>query len=380
MDANITRRRFVGMLGLGSLGFGGAAMLSACSSGKSGSAGAAGATNAASTAAPASASAASSTDAMPGMGTGAAPAAPSTPSQAALTTMTPDQMDAADLDKIQQFLANTKSPITKGKGGVPLQYELDGDTKVFTITASKIYWQTVPGEPHEVYAYNEMLPGPEIRVTEGDKVRVILRNGLPESTTIHFHGLQGVPNAADGVGNLTQPPVKPGQKFTYEFVAKNPGTHMYHSHINAMKQVGSGMLGAFIIEPKDTSSYPKYDKEYTMVLNDTLLGFTINGKGFPATEALTAKQGERLLIRFMNEGNMNHPMHLHGVPMQVYARDGYPLPQPYLCDTLDVAPGNRYEVFVDASEVGAWAFHCHILTHAEGDSGMFGLVTALVVS
>jgi len=135
----------------------------------------------------------------------------------------------------------------------------------------------------------------------------------------------------------SQPPVKPGQKFTYEFVAKNPGTHMYHSHINAMKQVGSGMLGAFIIEPKDTSSYPKYDKEYTMVLNDTLLGFTINGKGFPATEALTAKQGERLLIRFMNEGNMNHPMHLHGVPMQVYARDGYPLPQPYLCDTLDVA-------------------------------------------
>lgn len=379
MDVNVTRRRFVGMLGLGSLGLGGAAMLSACGSVNNGTAGATAATGATAADGAASATAAASMEAMPGMSGGTAQTAPSTPAQAA-PAMTPDKMDAADADKIQQFLANMKAPITKGKGGVPLEFALDGDTKVFTLTASKIFWQTVPGEPQEVYAYNEMLPGPEIRVTEGDKVRVTLRNGLPESTTIHFHGLQGVANAMDGVGNLTQPPVKPGQKFSYEFVAKNPGTHMYHSHINAMKQVGSGMLGALIIEPKDKSSYPTFDKEYTMVLNDTLLGFTINGKGFPATEALTAKQGERLLIRFMNEGNMNHPMHLHGVPMQVYARDGYPLPQPYLCDTLDVAPGNRYEVFVEASEVGAWAFHCHILTHAEGDSGMFGLVTALIVS
>jgi manganese oxidase len=289
-------------------------------------------------------------------------------------------MDQMDLDKVQQFLQNTKSPITKGKGGVPLAYELDGDTKVFTLTTSRIQWETIPGQLQDAYAYNEMLPGPELRVTEGDKVRVILRNGMPESTVIHFHGLQAVPNAMDGVGNLTQPPVKPGQTFAYNFVAKNPGTHMYHSHINAMKQVGGGLLGAFIIEPKDKSTYPKYDKEYTLVLNDTLLGFTINGKGFPATEALTAKKGERLLLRFMNEGNMSHPMHLHGMPMQVYARDGYPLPQPYLCDTIDVAPGNRYEVFVDATEAGAWAFHCHILTHAEGDEGMFGLVTALVVA
>jgi FtsP/CotA-like multicopper oxidase with cupredoxin domain len=374
MQPELTRRRFLGLVGAGSAGVGGLAVLSACgSSGKTAAANQA-ATPTTAVAATAAATA-PSMESMPGMDHGsAAPAAQTSPD------MTPDQMDQADQDKIQQFLQNTKSPITRGKGGIPLAYEMDGDTKVFTLTTSKVEWETTPGQTQTVYSYNGMLPGPEIRVTEGDKVRVVLRNGLPESTTIHFHGLHGIPNAMDGVGNLTQPPVKPGRTFTYEFVARPAGTHMYHSHINAMKQVGSGLLGAFIVEPKDKSTYPHYDKEYVMVLNDTLLGFTINGKGFPATEALTAKQGERLLIRFMNEGNMNHPMHLHGMPMWVYAVDGYPLPNPYYCDTLDVAPGNRYEVFVDATDAGAWAFHCHILTHAEGDSGMFGLVTALVVT
>jgi len=365
----MTRRRFVGLIGLGSLGVGSLGVASGCSSSAAKNTPAA--TANAATAAPATAAAAT----MSGMDHGAA-----APAANQASAPTPAQMDAMDLDKIQQFLANTKAPITKGKGGMPLAYELDGGTKVFTLTTHKIQWETTPGQFQDAYSYNDMLPGPEIRVTEGDQVRVVLRNGLPESTVIHFHGLRGIPNKMDGVGNLTQPPVKPGETFAYEFVAKPVGTHMYHSHINAMKQVGWGMLGALIIEPKDKSTYPKFDKEYTLVLNDTLLGFTINGKGFPATEALTAKQGERLLIRFMNEGNMSHPMHLHGMPMQVYARDGYPLPQPYLCDTLDVAPGNRYEVLVDATEVGAWAFHCHILTHAEGDEGMFGLVTALVVT
>jgi FtsP/CotA-like multicopper oxidase with cupredoxin domain len=367
MHTDMTRRRFLGVVGLGSAGIGGLGLLSACTTSGAGKAAVSSVTTT-----PTAASAAGS---MPGMDmSGSGATAQASPA------MTPDQMDHADLDKIQQFLQNTKQPITKGKGGVPLAYEMDGDTKVFTLTTSMIKWETTPGNVVDAYAYNEMLPGPEIRVTQGDKVRVILRNGLAESTVIHFHGLQGMPNAMDGVGNLTQPPVKPGQTFTYEFVAKNSGTHMYHSHINAMKQVGGGLLGAFIIEPKDKSTYPQFDKEYTMVLNDTLLGFTINGKGFPATEALTANLGQRLLIRFMNEGNMEHPMHLHGMPMWVYAVDGYPLPNPYWCDTLNVAPGNRYEVFVDCTDPGAWAFHCHILTHAEGDIGMFGLVTALVVT
>ena len=376
MKTNLTRRRFVGMLGLGSLGIGGLGVLSGCTTDtKNGSAtAAASTTNGGPT--PASAAAVSNAAAagMTGNMDHAAAAQTANPAPSAA------QMDADDLKMVQQFLANTKSAITKGKGGAPLAFEMDGDTKVFKLTTSKIQWETTPGQMQDAYAYNEMLPGPEIRVTEGDKVRVILRNGMPESTTIHWHGLHGIANGMDGVGNITQPPVKPGETFTYEFVAKPSGTHMYHSHLHAMKQVGSGMLGPLIIEPKDKSNYPKFDREYTMVLNDTLLGFTINGKGFPATDAFTAKKGEKVLFRFMNEGNMNHPMHLHGMPMLVYARDGYLLPQPYTCDTLDVAPGNRYEAIVEATDEGVWAFHCHILTHAEGDQGMFGLVTALVVT
>jgi FtsP/CotA-like multicopper oxidase with cupredoxin domain len=143
--------------------------------------------------------------------------------------------------------------------------------------------------------------------------------------------------------------------------------------------VNRGLLGAFIIDPKDAASYPKYDREYIMVLNDLNLGFTINGKGFPATEALTAKKGERVLIRFLNEGVMNHPMHLHGMPMQIVAKDGWPLTPPQMCDTIDVAPGNRYDAIVEATETGTWVFHCHILSHAEGPQGMFGLVTAMIV-
>jgi manganese oxidase len=259
-----------------------------------------------------------------------------------------------------------------------LPFEMDGDVKVFRVTAKEVDWEIRPGEVKKAFTYNGMLPGPEIRVTEGDKVRIILKNELPESTAIHWHGLY-TPNKMDGVPFVTQPPVKTGESFTYEFVAKPAGTHMYHSHHNAMEQVGKGLLGAFIVEPKDRASRPAFDKEYTMVLNDTLLSFTVNGKSFPATEVLTAKVGQKVLIRYINEGLMNHPMHLHGMPMKIIAKDGYLLPNPYLCDTQDIAPGDRYEAIIECSEPGAWAFHCHTLSHAESPDGMFGLVNVLLV-
>ncbi len=108
-------------------------------------------------------------------------------------------------------------------------------------------------------------------------------------------------------------------------------------------------------------------------------GFTINGKSFPATAPLTAKKGERVLVRYMNEGQMIHPMHLHGMPQRVIAQDGWLLPQPYLADTIHVDPGQRVEVIVEATEPGLWAFHCHILNHAESEHGMFGMVTVFIV-
>lgn len=120
---------------------------------------------------------------------------------------------------------------TKGLGGQPLEHALDGDTKVFRVACQAVQWEFRPGEVKPAFAYNGTLPGPEIRVTEGDKVRIVVKNELPESTSIHWHGLY-TPNSMDGVPFLTQAPIKPGETFTYEFVARPAGSHMYHSHHN----------------------------------------------------------------------------------------------------------------------------------------------------
>jgi FtsP/CotA-like multicopper oxidase with cupredoxin domain len=117
-----------------------------------------------------------------------------------------------------------------------------------------------------------------------------------------------------------------------------------------------------------------------MILNDSALGFTINGKSFPYTQPLTAKVGEVIRLRYMNEGLMIHPMHLHGMPQTVISKDGYYLPQPYKVDTLNIAPGERYDVLITAREAGIWAFHCHILSHVETRQGLFGMVTPLIIS
>jgi manganese oxidase len=269
-------------------------------------------------------------------------------------------------------------------GNQPLEPRLDGDTKVFELTIDKIRHRIdATKEPIAALGYNGTWPGPRLTVVEGDKVRAIFANNLDETTGVHFHG-QRIPNAMDGVPHITQEPIQPGASFTYEFVARTPGSHMYHSHHNATDQVGRGLLGAFIVEPKDVAA--RYDRLYeatqdiVWISNDALGGFTINGRGFPATAPIVAQLGETIVIRFMNEGNMMHPWHLHGMPMRVVARDGYPLGSAaFTCDTLGVNPGERWDVVIECDEPGAWAFHCHILPHAEGMDGMFGMVTALVV-
>jgi FtsP/CotA-like multicopper oxidase with cupredoxin domain len=292
------------------------------------------------------------------------------------TEMTADEMDAMHEAGVKSFPAPTA-----GLGGQPLEPIMDGDVKIFNLIAQAVSWEYQPGKFADAYGYNGVLPGPEIRVTEGDKVRIIVTNQLPESTAVHWHGVM-VPNAMDGVPFITQPPIKPGASFIYEFQIRdgNAGTHMYHSHLNATEQVGRGLLGAFIIEPKDPSTRPPYDIEYTIILNDgSIGGFSLNGKSFPATQPFKAKRGQRILWRFLNEGQMIHPMHLHGMPMTVVAEDGYVLAQPYKRDTVLIDPGARIEAITEATELGVWAFHCHILSHAESAQGMFGMVTALIV-
>lgn len=301
------------------------------------------------------------------------PAVAATAATAAQVQASAEAMDAMHEKGMKAFPAPTPM-----RGGQKLAPRIENGVKVFELTASVTKWETAPGVSVTAWAYNGMIPGPEIRVREGDKVKIVLKNELPESTVIHFHGLE-LPIAMDGVPFITQPPIKPNASYTYEFVVPNSGSHMYHSHHNSAKQVGMGLLGAFIVEPKQPRAIEKVDVDYVMVLNDGFHGYTLNGKGFPATEPIVAKLGQKVRIRFMNEGMMIHPMHLHGMHMTVIDKDGWPQPAPWKCDTLNIAPGERWDVIVNCTNPGTWAFHCHILPHAETDHGMFGMVTALVV-
>lgn len=287
------------------------------------------------------------------------------------------EIDRLHKQQVDTFLANIGQDDNFWRK--PLEYTMSEDGyKVFQISCEEVDWETQPGEVYPAFTYNGMVPGPEIRVTEGDKVRVVVTNNMSESTGIHFHGVL-VPNSVDGIPFITQPPIEPGGTYTYEFTTRNSGSHMYHSHHNAAEQVVRGLLGAFVIEPADKSREPEVAGEYTMILNDSGLGYTINGKSFPYTQPLLTKLGDRIRVRFMNEGLMIHPMHLHGIPMTVFSKDGFALPQPYKCDTLNIAPGERWDVLIDCDEPGLWAFHCHVLTHAESRQGLFGMVTVLVV-
>jgi uncharacterized cupredoxin-like copper-binding protein len=288
-----------------------------------------------------------------------------------------DEMDELMAERTKAFPAKTE-----GVGAQLLEPTILADgTKQFDVTTKVVRWEVEPGKVVDAWTYNGTVPGPTIRVNPGDKVKVVLKNELPESTTIHFHGLD-LPNALDGVPDITQPPVRPGASYTYEFVAQStPAVGMYHSHHNAAKQVSNGLAAAFLIGQEPVPAGVNVTQEHVMMLNDTgTIGFSLNGKSFPATTPYTATVGEWIEVHYMNEGVSAHPMHLHGLPQLVIAKDGYALAQPYTADTVMVGPGERFTVLVQATVPGTWAWHCHILPHAEREDGMFGMVTAMVVT
>jgi FtsP/CotA-like multicopper oxidase with cupredoxin domain len=310
--------------------------------------------------------------------------------------------DMAAREKVRRYVGNLAGPLGMAAyigepeqdpeftlvehGNQPLEPTVDGDWKVYELSVDQMDWQIdAMKEPVKALGYNKMWPGPALRVIEGDKVRINVTNNLDETTGVHMHGIEFDNWYMDGIPFLTQPPIIPGETFSYEFTATPHGSHMYHSHHNATDQVGRGLLGALIVDPKDPAE--RYDQkfgvtqEYIFIHNDSLGGFTINGKGFPATVPIIAKKGERVLIRYQNEGVMMHPWHTHGFRQHVVARDGAQLGNAsFYCDTLGVNPGERFDAIVECERVGVWAFHCHILPHVEGLDGMFGMVTALVVT
>jgi FtsP/CotA-like multicopper oxidase with cupredoxin domain len=300
-------------------------------------------------------------------------------------------MDKAMGDSINKFLDPASK--TKLTGNRPLAPIITADgTKVFTVTASIIDWETEAGKTVKAWAYNGQVPGPQIKVNLGDKVRLTLINHLPMGTDLHLHGV-AVPFAMDGLAPLTQPLVATGQSFDYEFVAEKPAIGMYHAHNGGEMQVPNGLFGTFVIGdtalptgrtiggvaiPKDL----RLAQDFPMVLNDAgVIGLTLNAKSFPSTDPIVVNSGDWFVTHYYNEGLQIHPMHLHGLDQLVIAKDGFPLDQPYWADTVLVSPGERYSVLVHADKPASttWVWHCHILSHVESEAGAFGMFTAVVV-
>ena len=260
-----------------------------------------------------------------------------------------------------------------------LPYELDADgVKEFELTAEPVRWDYGNGEIIESWGYNGQLPGPEIRVTEGETVRIIFTNELPVATTVHWHGVD-LPNEMDGVPGYTQDPIEPGETFVYEFDAYPAGTRFYHTHGShhgdEAEQIDMGLAGAFVVEPRE---FDEPDLDYTMVLTERIRDgiYPINGAIYPDTEFLSVREGDRVRVRMINAGSSTfHPMHLHGHQFRVVATDGNPVPEPAQLtrNTLPLLPGETYDIEFIADNPGVWLFHCHELQHAGG-----GMITAVV--
>jgi manganese oxidase len=293
----------------------------------------------------------------------------------------------------------------RARGDGTLEPRIEGGVKVFDLGVSVIGWNILPDQGVEAYAFNRQVPGPRIRLTEGDRVRINVTNDLPEATSVHWHGMI-LPNGMDGAAEVTQDPIGPGETFTYEFTAGQAGTYFYHSHKEPDRQQGLGMYGALIVDPKDPgrdAAYD-YDQETVVQLQEwlerdgytypamTMEGampnyFTINGKSYPETQTVRMEVGERLRIRFIgSHNNFVHPMHVHGGPFEVVETDGNVVPEDarILKDTVNVGPGERYDVVWEARKPGKWLIHCHIPHHTTNDNteqeGGGGLMAVIEVS
>lgn len=263
-------------------------------------------------------------------------------------------------------------------GGTIALSEATGEVREFTLEVHQVMAEIAPGVKVEQWAFTlpdgePSAPGPEIRVQEGDLVRITLKNTHSQPHTLHLHGIISVAQPMDGVPH-TSLQVMPGESYTYEFVAANPGTHAYHCHVDTFTHHDYGMYGLLIIEPNDEQVVWHHD--YSMVLDEwdsnqssTVPGhdptynyFLINGKAFPSVETFTIPEDEVALIRLVNMGYEPHAMHMHGSNFLVTHKDGYALASPYQADTLNIAPGERYHVLLKGRD-GAFPFHDHMLQY-----------------
>ena len=271
--------------------------------------------------------------------------------------------------------------------GWTLPWRMNQGVKEFHLVAEPVVREMAPGFQVHMWGYNGQSPGPTIEVVEGDRVRIFVTNRLPEPTTIHWHG-QRLPNGMDGVGGLTQPQIPVGKTFVYEFVARRPGSFMYHPHADEMTQMAMGMMGLWVTHPRGRHPHiAEAQRDYCLLLNafdidpgsmtpkvNTMLDFNLwawNSRVFPGIDSLHVRQGDRVRIRVGNLTMTNHPIHLHGHEFEVTGTDGGPVPRSARWPevTTDVAVGQMRQIEFIADEEGDWAFHCHKAHHTMGPMG-----------
>ncbi len=257
-----------------------------------------------------------------------------------------------------------------------LPFTMENGVKVFHLIAEPVKQVIVPGRTFDLWGFNGSAPGPTIQASEGDRVRIVFDNHLPEPTGIHWHGLE-LPNEMDGVPGVGQKPVMPGERFVYEFPLHQDGTFFYHPHMAMQEMVG--MLGGFIIHPK-TPYTPAVDKDYLIALqeyavlpNSTIPNsmsmefnwLTFNGKSGPASTPLIIRHGERVRIRIINMGMDHHPIHLHGFTFWETGREGARQRESAWTrgNTTLVGVAQARDVEFVADRLGDWMLHCHLPHH-----------------
>jgi len=268
--------------------------------------------------------------------------------------------------------------------GRTLPYRLHEGVKEFHLIAEEIEHEFAPGNKIKAWGYNGSTPGPTIEAVEGDRVRIYVTNKLPEHTSVHWHGIL-LPWGMDGVSGLTQPAINPGETYVYEFTLQQHGTHMYHPHADEMVQMALGMMGLFIIHPKEAVQ-PTIDRDYAILLHNWAVHpgtyrpdpsvmtefdlWTMNSKVFPAIQPIVAQTGERVRIRVANLSMWNHPMHMHGVQFEVTGSDGGRWPQnQWRREVTEIVGVGQTRDLEFIAVPGDWAFHCHMSHHTMNAMG-----------
>ena len=278
--------------------------------------------------------------------------------------------------------------------GGSLPWKMVGGAKEFHLSAGEFEHEFAPGCRAKCWGYNGTTPGPTIEAVEGERVRILVTNKLPEPTSVHWHGIL-LPNGMDGVSGLNQPEIGPGETWAYEFTLRQHGTYMYHPHADEMTQMAFGMMGMFIVHPR-TPAQPHVDRDFAFLLHNWSLHpgtyrpdpsimtefnlWTFNSRVYPGIDPLVVRLGERVRLRVGNLSMYNHPIHLHGHRFWVTGSDGGRWPQalwrPEVTEIIGVGQTRDLEFIAD--NPGDWSLHCHMSHHTMNAMG-HGIANAVGV-